>query len=148
MSFGETAFSGSRFIFWCISPLLLLCGLGVPLMLEDWNPTKVIVAVGWSACCLLAIPALYDARRFWWAARGVTAIIFACYLSYLIFEVFMSGKSFALTRRSDASPFNSLLGFVIIGLPALWYTCFGRFTLRKPPEVPPNAEGGGGANEA
>jgi hypothetical protein len=130
MAFGEVAFSGSRFIFWCLAPVLGLCA-AVPLLLDDWNSTKVIVASGWSACCLLAIPALYDSRRFWWAARSVTAIIFCCYLSYLVIEGFLSGGSFTPTRRSEASPFNSVLGFVVIGLPALWYTLFGRFTLRQ-----------------
>jgi hypothetical protein len=130
MAFGDVAFSGSRFIFWCVAPLLTLCA-GVPLLLDDWNVTKIIVAAGWSACCILAVPAIYDARRFWWAARGVTAIIFACYLSYLVTEALLSGGSFAPTRRSEASPFNSVVGFVVIGLPALWYTIFGRFTLRK-----------------
>jgi hypothetical protein len=139
MSFGEVAFSGSRFIFWCLAPALALCA-AVPLVLDDWNPTKLVVATGWSACCLLAIPALYDARRFWWAARAVTAIIFLCYLSYLVTEAFLSGKSFGPTRRSDASPFNSIVGFIVIGLPALWYTILGRFTLRKPPAEPQSSE--------
>lgn len=110
---------------------MLVLSAGVPLLLEDWTPTKVIVAAGWSAGCVLAVPAIYDARRFWWAARALTAIIFACYLSYLISEALLSGASFTPTRRSEASAYNSVIGFVVIGLPALWYTLFGRFTLRK-----------------
>jgi hypothetical protein len=76
------------------------------------------------------VPALYDARRFWWAARSVTAIVFAAYAAYLIDEFFLSGRPFAPTPRSVASPWNSLLGFLAIGLPALWYTLFGKFSLR------------------
>jgi RsiW-degrading membrane proteinase PrsW (M82 family) len=141
MAFGNVAFSGSRFIFWCLAPLLVLCGIGVPLMLNDWNFTKVVVAVGWSACCLLGVPALYDAKRFWWAARGVTLIIFVCYASYLVHEFFFTSKPFIPTRRSEPSPWNSVLGFAVIGLPALWFTLFGRFSLRAEPqeeEVPRN----------
>jgi hypothetical protein len=130
MVFGEIAFSGSRFIFWCLAPVLGVCA-GVPLLLDDWNITKIIAATGWSACCILAIPAIFDSQRFWWAARGVTAIIFFCYLSYLITEAVLSGGSFTPTRRSDASPYNSVIGFIIIGLPALWYTLFGRVTIRR-----------------
>ncbi len=143
MAFGDVAFSGSRFIFWCVASLLVLCA-GVPLLLDDWNPTKAIVAAGWSACCILAVPAIYDARRFWWAARAVTAIIFACYLSYLVSELLLSGDSLAPTRRSEASPFNSVVGFFVIGLPALWYTIFGRFTLRRREveESPPPSSSG------
>ncbi len=141
MAFGDAAFSGSRFVFWCLAPLLVLCGIGVPLMLTDWNFTKVVVMVGWSSFCLLAVPALYDAKRFWWAARGLTLIIFVCYASYLVYEFFFTSKSFVPTRRSESSPWNSVLGFLIIGLPALWYTLFGRFSLRPSPEHEDNARG-------
>jgi hypothetical protein len=141
MAFGDATFSGSKFIFWCLAPILVLCGVGLPLMLTDWNPTKVIVAVGWSSACFLAIPALYDSRRFWWAARALTLIIFASYAEYLVYEWFFSGKGIGPTRRSEASPWNSMLGFVVIGLPALWYTVFGRFSLRAPPEEPESTEG-------
>jgi len=101
-------------------------------MLSDWTPVRVVLAAAWSAGCLAAIFALYDARRFPWAARTVTAVIFLAYLGYLIDQVVFSDKPLAPTRRSEASPWNSILGFIIIGLPALWYTVLGRFSLRKP----------------
>lgn len=142
MSFGEAAFSGSRFIFWCLAPVLLACAVGLPLMLTEWTPTKVIVTIGWSSACILAIPALYDSRRFWWAARALTFIIFASYAEYLVYEMFSSGKGFGPTRRSEASPWNSVWGFVIIGFPALWYTIFGRFSLRAPPNDEEDQEHG------
>jgi len=31
MKFGDVAFSGSRFIFWWVAPVLLLAGSGLPL---------------------------------------------------------------------------------------------------------------------
>lgn len=132
MSFGDVAFSGSRFIFWCLAPVLFLCGIGLPLMLDDWTPVKVMLTAAWSLGCFAAIFALYDTSRFPWAARAVTGIIFLAYLAYLIYEFAFSGKPFEPTRRSEASPWNSVLGFIIIGLPALWYTILGRFSLRKP----------------
>ena len=130
MSFGDTAFNGSKFIFWSLTPLLFICGVGLPLLITEWNPTIVIVISALSTCCLLAIPALYNAKKFWWAARGVTGIIFLAYLAYLIYEVLLSGESFEITRHSEASPYSSILGFMIIGLPCLWYTLFGRFTFK------------------
>src|SRR5207245_11501508 len=132
MSFGDVAFSGSRFIFWCLAPVLFLCGVGLPLMLDDWTPLRVMLTAAWSVGCLAAIFALYDSRRFPWAARTVTAIIFLAYLAYLIDQLVFSGKPLEPTRRSEASPWNSFWGFIIIGLPALWYTILGRFSLRKP----------------
>jgi len=134
MAFGDVAYSGSRFIFWSLAPVLILVGVGLPFMIAEWNPSRVAMMAALSGGCFLGVFALYDARRFWWAARGVTGIVFCAYLSYLIYEVFFSGASFGPTRRSDASPFNSVLGFIVIGLPALWYTIFGRFSFRKPVE--------------
>jgi hypothetical protein len=132
MAFGDSTFSGSKFIFWVLAPILVLCGVGLPLMLTDWTPTKAATAVVWSSACFLAIPALYDAKRFWWAARLLTFIIFASYAGYLVHEWLFTDKPLVPTRRSESSPWNSALGFVVIGLPSLWYTLFGRFTLRGP----------------
>jgi hypothetical protein len=132
MRFGDIAFSCSRFIFWCLAPVLFLCGVGLPLLLDDWTPLKVILTAAWSVGCFAAIFALYDARRFPWAARTVTGIIFLVYLGYLVDQLVFSGKPLEPTRRSEASAWNSIVGFIVIGLPAFWYTTLGRFSLRKP----------------
>jgi hypothetical protein len=136
IGFGETAFSGSSFVFWSLAPVLLVCGIGVPLLVTDWTVSRSVVAGGFSAICLLAIPALYDARRFWWAARSVTAIIFLGCAAYAVDQLFLSGKPLAVTRRSQASPLNSILAFIAFGLPSLWYTLVGRFALREPAREP------------
>lgn len=129
-TFGDTAFSGSRFIFWAIAPILLISGLTLPFLLGDWNPTKIIVCATWCACSLLAIPALYDARKFWWAARSVTGLIVLAYGWYIVDEFFFSDHDFGLIGpTSDSSPRNAIWGFLVIGLPCLWYTIFGRFSL-------------------
>jgi hypothetical protein len=132
MRFGDIAFSCSRFIFWCLAPVLFLCGVGLPLLLDDWTPLKVILTAAWSVGCFAAIFALYDVRRFPWAARTVTGIIFLVYLGYLIDQLVFSGKPLEPTRRSEASAWNRIVGFIVIGLPAFWYTTLGRFSLRKP----------------
>ncbi len=72
-----------------------------------------------------------------WAIRIVTGLIFTGYLCYLIYEWgFDTEKGLGLgSRRSEATPINSLLGFLIIGLPCLWFTVLGRFTLRAETSV-------------
>ena len=132
MNLGDIAFSGSRFIFWCLAPMLFLCAVGLPLTVDNWTPVKAMLTAAWSVGCFAAIFALYGARRFPWAARTVTGIIFLAYLGYLIDQLIFSGKPLEPTRRSEASPWNSIVGFVVIALPALWYTILGRFSLRKP----------------
>ena len=139
--FAEAAFSGSPFVFWCLAPVLLLCAIAVPVMVTDWTVSKAAVAGGFSLICLLAIPALYNAGRFWWAARAVTAIIFLACVAYAVDQLLLSGKPLAATRRSEASPLNSILAFLAFGLPSFWYTLFGRFTLREPaPELELDAD--------
>ena len=68
-----------------------------------------------------------------WAFRSLAAAVFLVYAGYLIDQFFFSDTPFRLAEsRSETSPRNALLGFVIIGLPSLWYALLGRFTLREP----------------
>lgn len=135
---GDVVFGGSRFIFWALAPLLLISGITTPFLLDDWNPTKIIVTAAWCVCSLLAIPAIYDARSFWWAARGVTGIIFLAYLAYVVDEFFLDDGDDTFTgARSETNPLNAVLGLAIIGLPCLWYTLLGRFRLRPIEEYVP-----------
>lgn len=73
--------------------------------------------------------ALYDFRRFWWATRSLTGLIFVGYAGYVVYECFFSGRTFG--SDGPASPQRAIAGLLIFGLPALWYTVFGRFSLRK-----------------
>jgi hypothetical protein len=52
------------------------------------------------------------------------------YGAYFIYEWFFSGQG--LGSGAPASPEKSLAGLFVFALPALWYTIFGRLTLRKP----------------
>ena len=132
MVFGDVAFSGSWVIFWCTAPFLLFAAIAVPCSLENWNAEKAVAAAAFSLGCLLAILAIYDARRFRWAARSVTGLIFLTFLAYLFAECFFTGRGFWPTARSQSSPWNATFGMLLIGLPALWYTVLGRFTLARP----------------
>jgi len=69
---------------------------------------------------------LYNPKRFWWAARGVTATVFLAYSAALIEEVFLGQKHFTL-KELATGPFNALHGFLIIGLPCLYFTLRGSF---------------------
>jgi hypothetical protein len=124
--FGKVLFSGSRFIFWALSPFLLLFVVVMPLMVDSWSPKSNPLVFGLDVCALLLILALYDPKRFWWAGRGVTGIVFVAFLAYLADEVH-SGKPLRIGFRSEGTPLNALLGLIFIGLPCLRYTLAGRF---------------------
>ena len=138
MAFGEVAFSGSRFVFWGTAPFLLGGAFAIPLSVHDWTLQKALLVTALSTACICALFALRDAQRYPWAARTLTGLVFAAYAGYLCDELLFSNAPIVPTRRSEASPWNSIVGFAVIGLPALWYTLLGRFTLRAP--LPPDPE--------
>lgn len=140
MGFGDVAFSGSRFVFWCTAPVLALAAVGAPFLIRDWTPQKVALVGAASTACVLAIFAIYDARRFRLAARSLTGLIFLAYLGYLVEELVFTDKPLQPTRHGEASPWNSILGFVVIGLPCLWHSVLGRFSLQAPPPPVSDAE--------
>jgi hypothetical protein len=134
-TFGQVAFSGSRFIFWSLAPLLLVTGMALPFLIGEWDLTKVIVCGACSACCLLLVPALYNSRKYWWAARGVTGLIFLSYGWFIVDKLFFSEEGFGLAGSlSESNTRDAILGFMVIGLPCLWYTVFGRFGPRSATE--------------
>ena len=130
MKFGEHLFSGSRFIFWSLTPFLLGFVVSMPLMIEKWNLSIIILVIAMEIPALCLALGLYDTIRFRWALRIATGMVFAIYSWYLVDMWVLSDKEFKLiVSRSEASPMTSLLGFVIIGIPSLIFTLKGRFTL-------------------
>jgi hypothetical protein len=125
--FGEVLFSGSRFLFRALSPILILFAIIITLTVDHWSTERAILVVSADALALLLVLALYSPTRFWWAARGVTAIVFALYLAYSIDEV-RNGK------LSQDSWWDAARGLLVIGVPCLLYTIFGRFRRRATPE--------------
>jgi hypothetical protein len=129
--FGSTLFAGSPFLAWTLIPILLLFAVGMPLTVPDDPPTARPVAYLLSVCAMLLALGLFNPRRFAWAFRIVCAMVALTYLAYMLEMFFSDGPFFGDGRRSSVSPVNSLLGFLIIGLPCLCYAVLGRFTFRK-----------------
>jgi hypothetical protein len=147
--FGKTLFSGSRFIFWSLAPILALSGVLLPFLVAEWTVSSFFFVVLIEASLVALILGLFNPLRFRWATRCVTGVVFCLYLYYAIEEVFLSGKGLksGFGSRAEASPLNAILGFIVIGLPCLWYTLFGRFSLKRAdrsdggePEPPAKAE--------
>jgi hypothetical protein len=82
--------------------------------------------------CLAMIVAMLIPNATW-SIRVVTGLVFAAYSAYVAHEWLFDfdGDIGIGSRRSEANPNNALAGFIVIGLPSLWYTIFGRFTLHK-----------------
>jgi hypothetical protein len=124
-AFGETLFSGSRFMRWALSPFILIFAVFMPLLLEDWNATRIVLMAGMELACiaLLAgfwLPQHWGIRAF----RVLGALVFLAYAAYVIDGVILT---------KTAPKYESLIGFLVIGLPSLWFALKGRFSLSAPP---------------
>jgi hypothetical protein len=139
--FGQTLFGGSAFIRWTLSPFVLIFAVVLPLLVESWTPARILLMAGIELMCITLLAGFWPPSRYGhWAFRGLAGLVFLAYAAYLVKEFFFTDNPIRIAgRRSEDSPFNALLGFIIIGLPSLWYSLFGRFTLRPPP--PESSEG-------
>lgn len=133
--FGQTLFGGSPFIRWALTPFVLIFAISLPLLMEDWTPTKVALFIGVELVCLTLLAGFWLPPRLGhWAFRGLAGLVFFAYAAYLVHEFAFTDTPFkASSWRGEASPYNALLGFIVIGLPSLWFALRGRFTLRAEP---------------
>ncbi len=104
----------------------------MPFLIPGWTPTAVAITVGIEIMCLALLTGFWLPARFGhWALRMLAGLVFLAYFSYLIHEFFFSEAPFKVVEeRGKASPRNALLGLTLIGLPCLWFSLFGRFTIR------------------
>src|SRR5262249_12993352 len=101
----------------------------------DRAPHAAVIALVWSFSCGAMILALHDPRRFGWAVRAVTGVVFLGCLAYLIDAVFVSRQPIGQAPRSQVSPWNGVRAFLVIGVPAFWLTVRG--LRRRLPAAPP-----------
>jgi hypothetical protein len=124
-AFGETLFSGSRFIRWALSPFILIFAVSMPLLVENWNAKTTVMIAGLELVCIALLAGFWlPARWGLWAFRLLAAMVFLAYAAYVIDMMF-------LTKTSP--PYQALIGFLVIGVPSLWFALKGRFSLHAPP---------------
>lgn len=130
----QTGSAPRGFMFWALAPFLLIFVVAMPFLVPERTLSAIIALIGVELFVILLLLGLFNPDRFWWAFRGIGALVFAGYCAYLVSMLVEAGFRIAfIPRRGEASLFNAILGFVIIGLPSLWYALFGRFTLRAEP---------------
>ena len=129
--FGNTLFSGSRFIFWALAPVLTLFAIVLPLSIVEWKVATIIVVIAVDAAAILLVIGLYNTNKFWWALRGVTAIVFFGYLAYLVDEL-IHGQFTLTALLSGDSAAGVLKTFIQIGIPCFLYAAIGKFSRTKP----------------
>jgi hypothetical protein len=114
-------------ILWLLTPMMMLSTYFVFLHSSDqWSLSSVLVV---SIFVLMSVGLLVaslvpDKGR--WGIRLVAFLIFLAYFAYLVAEFIFEFKTFELAGdRSEPSPFNALLGFLLFGIPCLNYSIWG-----------------------
>lgn len=146
-SLGDILFSASPFVRWALSPFLILAMVVLPLCNSAWTPQAVVIVLGLELISLSLLLGFWTTGKFQsYCFRFVTAVVFISYCSYFIHEFFFTNHPFILNQhRSESSPRNALLGLIVIGLPSLWFTLWGRFTLHPKTDIlEDDADGGEG----
>jgi len=121
----KVLFSGSRFIFWTLAPILVLFAFSFPFLIVEWSPMVIALVVVLDAIALLLAVGLYNPQRNECALRMITGLVFTAYLAYLVVEI-RSGKPLLLTgSHGEESLRNALLGLLLIGWPCIKFTLSG-----------------------
>jgi hypothetical protein len=119
----------NRWYFWVLSPVMLLTGLGLPLIVDPPTVMGTVVLYVFCGSLVLATLGLARPRRFQWALRAVAATILLGVVAYAASEAiaWWNGKPFGLTARRSASNFrNALLALAVYGLPSMYFLLTGR----------------------
>jgi len=98
------------------------------MLIDKRDASSLVTLVAIEFLAVLVLVGLFDPVHFWWAWRGVGAIVFLGYVAYLI-EMTIEGKFFA-ARRAESAAINAFMGLVFFGVPGLWFALTGRLTPR------------------
>lgn len=131
-TFGTTLFGGSRFVRWSLTPVILFFALWMPTMTHNMTAHGIPALIGMEILFAAMLGGFWLPENIGrWCFRFVTGVVFVIYLVAVI-DAFTSAKHAPTGGDvSQQSPYTLLWGFIIIGLPSLWYTLTGRFSLRS-----------------
>ncbi|WP_269541355.1 hypothetical protein [Cerasicoccus fimbriatus] len=118
---------GSRVLFFMLAPWLIICIFLFPYITTVSTPedktAAYLMAVVFSACCLSGLLVGIDSKRFGKAILVITVSVPAAYLWYFIDTFFLEGMELTPSqRKSDATPWNAILGFCAFGIPSILAT--------------------------
>lgn len=98
------------------------------ILIDKSNPNAIVTLIVFTVLTSIFLMDLSDSKRFNWAARTVTALLFVSYLAYFVSSITSNLKGiYTIGRESGISAGSALLVTLIFGIPSLWYTVTGRF---------------------
>ena len=140
--FGNTLFSGSRFLFWALCPILLSFAVVMPLVVEVKGIFQNIALYTMSATAVFLSLGLFNPIKFKWALRLVSGIVFCTYVAYLASEIieYSNGTGSLSSDRATPSVLTALAGFIVIGYPSFKFMLLGRLSWQEVEEPDENLE--------
>ena len=115
---------GSRVLFCVLAPVLILC---IPVFarqaltcLREGNLPGTLISVILTICCTSGLLIGISIRRFGWTSIFITVSIPAAYIWYFCDTFFVEKQPLTPgAARSETTPWNALIGFVVFGLPCV-----------------------------
>jgi hypothetical protein len=96
------------FFFWSLSPFLIAFIVLMPMLIQKRNPAALVTLSAIEFLAILALLGLVHPIRFWWAWRGVGALVFLGYAAYLVAMLMENGAKLAIApRKAEPSAFNA-----------------------------------------
>ena len=135
-AFGATLFQRSPFVFWALTPWLLLGALAITLPFHYETGWEIGTVAACDAAVLLLVLGLWPYHPIPHVQRILAGLVATAFALYALHEWLPGGlgPGEAGERRVD-----SLIGAFVIGLPCMWFALTGRWP-GPSPEEPPNVE--------
>jgi hypothetical protein len=118
-------FSGSRFIFWALTPVLLLCALALFFAVDFSSPPRAAAGILIEVFILSLILGLCNPRRNEWALRIVTGTVALLFVAYLGEEIWRRKLLPFVGGGGVESALAAAAGLFFIGRPCLKFTLCG-----------------------
>ncbi len=118
----------NHLLFWITAPFLILIAATPFYVAHAWNFHNIVVAALLGIFCVLLALMIYDAQKFWWAARSVALLLFLLCAFYLVSQILHGFQTKTLYPDGIKSPMSipkAVKAFLIFGLPSLGYAVFG-----------------------
>ncbi|MEM8933615.1 MAG: hypothetical protein AAGE94_20670 [Acidobacteriota bacterium] len=109
---------------WLLASAAVLLAAALPFFQETWSPERLAVLAGAELALACVVAWLFDPVRFAGAMRLLCFLIFLAYLKHMLDEV-----------GGERPAHEAIIGFVVLGLPALVYAVFGRWFPAGPETV-------------
>jgi hypothetical protein len=113
---------GSRALYFALAPWLVVCIPLFPYMALNFGPDakSIVLSALISALCLVGLLVATDSWRFIRWNIALLILVPVAYVVYFCHTFFVGEMAFMPSmRRSQATPFNAFLGFIVWGIPSL-----------------------------